>query len=221
MIPDMGIFSSGFTRAYEWFRNAGGKRAVHPVVRQSGILFIHIPKNAGTSISHALYGREIGHHPIAWYRDRFPHSLAGIPSFALIRDPVSRFVSAFLFLKDGGMNREDAAFAREKLAAFGDPLALAEACTQPDVWRNLQARHHHFKTQCSFVVWRGRTAVDFLLRFEDLPACLEKLPLPKNQLAGLERRNPTRSFTVPDDARKLRELLRKICPEDFALWESL
>lgn len=217
----MGIFSSGFGRAYEWVRNTGGKRPFPPLILQRGILFIHIPKNAGTSISHALYGREIGHHPIAWYRDRFPHSLAEIPSFALIRDPVSRFVSAFLFLKDGGMNAEDAVFARARLASFRNPLGLAEACLDSGFWDELQAGHHHFKTQRSFVTWRGRTAVDFLLRFEDLPVCLEKLPLPRNRLAGLERRNPTRSATVPGDARKLQELLRKICPEDFALWESL
>jgi hypothetical protein len=217
----MGIFSSGFTRAYEWFRNAGGKRAFPSMIRQRGILFIHIPKNAGTSISHALYGREIGHHPVAWYRDRFPHSLAGIPSFALIRDPVSRFVSAFVFLKDGGMNQEDAAFARKTLAPFNNPIPLAEACVDPKFWNELQAGHHHFKTQSSFVVWRGRRAVDFLLRFEDLPSCLEKLPGPRRWLTTLERRNTTRSASGQPEDRRLRELLRRVCPEDFTLWESL
>jgi len=217
----MGIISSGFARAYEWIRSTGGKRPFPPLILQRGILFIHIPKNAGTSISHALYGKEIGHHPVAWYRDRFPHSLAGIPSFALVRDPIRRFVSAFLFLQDGGMNPEDAAFARARLASFRNPLGLAEACLDSGFWNDLQAGHHHFKTQRSFVTWRGRTAVDFLLRFEDLPACLEKLPFPQDWQTGLERRNTTRSATGTSEDRKLREVLRKVCPEDFDLWESL
>lgn len=217
----MPFLTKAFARPFEWLRNAGGKRVIPPVVLQRGILFIHIPKNAGTSVSHALYGKEIGHHPVAWYRDRFPHSLAGIPTFALVRNPVSRFVSAFCFLQSGGMNAADATFARKTLAPFSDPICLAEACADPKFWNELQAGHHHFKTQSSFVIWRGHRSVDYLLRFEDLPACLEKLPLPVAELANLERRNPTRSVTVPDDARKLRELLRRICPEDFTLWESL
>lgn len=217
----MSPFSSAFARSYEWLRNAGGKRLLPPQIRERGILFIHIPKNAGTSISHALYGKEIGHHPVAWYRERFPYSLAGIPSFAVVRDPVRRFASAFLFLKNGGLNADDAYFAREKLSPFTEPLQLAEACRRPEFWRALQARHHHFKTQSSFVDWRGRRAVDFLLRFEELPACLETLPLAPEWLAGLERRNPTRQAPKPLDDHNLRDLLQKILPEDFALWESL
>jgi hypothetical protein len=217
----MSSFSSAFARSYEWLRNSGGKRPCPPQILQRGILFIHIPKNAGTSISHALYGKEIGHHPVAWYRERFPHSLAGIPSFAVVRDPVRRFVSAFLFLKSGGMNADDARFAQEKLSPFADPLQLAEACGQSCFWRDLQISHHHFKPQSSFVIWRGRRAVDFLLRFEDLPVCLERLPLSPAWLTGLERRNRTRRTAKPKDDHSLRVLIEKLYPEDFILWKSL
>ena len=56
----MTIFSRAFTLPYEWLRNSGGKRSLPSCIRNRGILFIHIPKNAGTSISHALYGLEVG-----------------------------------------------------------------------------------------------------------------------------------------------------------------
>jgi len=217
----MNLLPKAFFGIYEFIRNGAGRRVLPPQVLAQRILFVHIPKNAGTSISHALYGKEIGHHPISWYRERFPHTMTQLPSFAIIRDPVTRFLSAFLFLKNGGMNEDDARFAREKLGPFQDPLQLADACLDPEFWRDLQTRHHHFKSQSSFVIWRGRRAVDFLLRFENLPVCLEQLPLPPAWLTGLERRNPTRHAAKPKHDPNLRILIEKLYPGDFTLWKSL
>jgi len=219
----MRLFSKAFPRAYEWLRNMGGRRPFpFPLSFLPGnLLFIHIPKNAGTSISEALYGGDVGHHPVGWYRDRFPHSMRNVTTFAVVRNPVTRFCSAFYFLKKGGMNREDARFAREKLASFPDPLSLAEACLRPGFWRELQAGHHHFKTQSFYVDWQGRRAVDFLFRFEDLPQCLETLPGSSGWLHRLAHRNATPRRVRTPESPRLVEHLKKICPEDFRLWQAL
>ena len=71
------------------------------------------------------------------------------------------------------------------------------------------------------MIWRGRRAVDFLLRFENLPVCLEQLPIPPAWLTGLERRNPTRQPAKPKADHNLRALIEKLYPEDFILWKSL
>lgn len=67
--------------------------------------FIHIPKTAGSNISQALYGYQVGHKPRSLLR-----RTDGDFIFAFVRNPLERFVSAFNFLKIGGINAYDENF---------------------------------------------------------------------------------------------------------------
>jgi hypothetical protein len=69
---------------------------------QSNLLFIHVPKNGGTSVKRALYRSDPGHASIRYYSLYFPAFLKGADSFAILRDPVDRFLSGFDFLLNGG-----------------------------------------------------------------------------------------------------------------------
>jgi hypothetical protein len=76
-------------------------------------LFIHIlKKDAGMSISSALYGLQIKHASVRYYLTIAPHILRQFDSMAVVRDPVQRFVSAFDYAKAGGSrdNRISAPF---------------------------------------------------------------------------------------------------------------
>lgn len=84
--------------------------------QKAGVIFIHIPKNAGSSINDALYGQFMGHIPAQRIRQLTPKTFTNLPSFALLRDPVARCRSAYEFAKAGtgvgdgviaGMNRPD------------------------------------------------------------------------------------------------------------------
>ena len=70
--------------------------------RRAGIAFIHIPKNAGTSINFALYGRSFGHMTAAFLREVDAHAYSEVESFAALRDPVERAVSAYSHVISGG-----------------------------------------------------------------------------------------------------------------------
>ena len=72
-----------------------------PIWQHHEVIFIHVPKCAGSSVNEALYGRFMGHipaHVIARFCDA---QTAALPAFALLRDPVARAVSAYNFVRAG------------------------------------------------------------------------------------------------------------------------
>jgi len=66
------------------------------------MLFVHVPRTGGTSISLHLYGRNLPHFSMRYYRSVFGERLSAIPTFAIARDPVERFISGYNFVRAGG-----------------------------------------------------------------------------------------------------------------------
>jgi len=73
----------------------------YPDWRKAGAIFIHVPKVAGTSISHALYGKTLGHYRALDICKKFPSLYDESYVFSFIRDPLERLYSAYNFAKKG------------------------------------------------------------------------------------------------------------------------
>lgn len=69
--------------------------------RDAGIVFIHVPKAAGTSINEALYGRFIGHPHALDVKRWAPADVKSLPMFGVTRNPWDRLVSAWRFARRG------------------------------------------------------------------------------------------------------------------------
>jgi hypothetical protein len=80
------------------------RRKVISEIQKGDPIFIHIPKNGGTSIKRCLYREDPGHLTSRFYAFAAPELLDSSDSFAIIRDPFDRFMSAFDFLIRGGGN---------------------------------------------------------------------------------------------------------------------
>ena len=66
---------------------------------RAGIIFVHVPKAAGTSVNLALYGRFMGHVKAVHIKRMAPRTFHELPSFAIVRNPWSRLISSYRFVK--------------------------------------------------------------------------------------------------------------------------
>jgi hypothetical protein len=78
------------------------RRRLASDVATAPLLFIHVPKNGGTSVKRALYKTDPGHASVRYYQRFFPRHLARAESFAIVREPTERFLSGYDFLMNGG-----------------------------------------------------------------------------------------------------------------------
>jgi len=70
--------------------------------KKEGVLFIHVPKAAGVSVSKAIYGRTLGHFYALKIKKLCPTMFSKLFTFAFVRHPVDRLYSAYQFSKNGG-----------------------------------------------------------------------------------------------------------------------
>jgi len=131
-------------------------------------IFVHIPKAAGISIGHGIFGRHTGNHlTLAEYKLAFARTdFDACFKFTFVRNPFDRLVSAYAFLANGGRNDADRRWRDEHLAPFADFEDFVRGwVTEDNVHTAL-----HFKPQHAFLTAPDRPgiAVDFVGRFENL-----------------------------------------------------
>lgn len=130
-------------------------------------IFIHIPKTAGTSIVKALFGNDSRHVPCVEYERANRRKFKRYFKFAFARNPWARLHSAYEFLKKGGMNEMDAAWAASTLAPYASfEEFVVQGLRRPEIRKWI-----HFQSQVSFVEDEsGRIAMDYIGRVENIAA---------------------------------------------------
>lgn len=68
-----------------------------PISHNNNLIFLHIPKNAGTAITDAkgMNFTHIGHHFPDFYQNNFPYEWKNYTKFAVVRNPWDRVVSNY------------------------------------------------------------------------------------------------------------------------------
>ena len=149
------------------FARRGGT-CFNPVFDKKKIIFVHIPKNGGTSIAAYLSGDPTltyAHWRLVDYYADSPERAASYHKFCVVRNPWDRMVSAFYYLKNQpkAVTRKSVVFAESQVV----PWSFTEFV------RRLQKEHFlmswlHFRPQWEYVVYNGVNGMDSVLRFEEL-----------------------------------------------------
>lgn len=149
-------------------RMLSGKDRYPPGFDRLKCIFVHIPKNAGTSLTNALFGHSTpGHLPLSWFQHIEPEKFAAYYKFAFVRNPWDRLVSAYTYTirkqSKGAETAEWIAFLKS-FASFEDFVLR---------WVNEEnvERQKTFIPQHRFVYDKhGMLSLDFIGRYENLRA---------------------------------------------------
>ena len=119
-------------------------------MRDRNLIFLHVPRVAGTSIAHALYGRHcIQHYSARYFKTVAPGFWKRADSFAVLRDPYDRFASSYAFIRSGG----------------------AENCRLSDVFLEQTAHIRSVDDYLSFIEERDAFSLDFVMRPQSWFVC--------------------------------------------------
>ena len=198
-------------RAFRW--------RIPAAMRARNLIFVHVPRAAGTSITRALYGEGcIHHHSMRYYCALDPGFAQSAGSFALLRDPIERFASAYAFVRAGGtgLSRLSTVFLRqtEDIASVDDYLAFLEGRGPLDL-------DFVMRPQSWFVCDRltGEPLVKNLFLLDEDSAALAAYLAPHG-IGPLPRINHASRGAILPDARQRRRIER-LYADDFALIESV
>lgn len=126
---------------------------------------MHIPKAAGTSICHALYGKDPWHYSLRELRVIAPNKYRRYPKVAFVRHPVDRIVSTYKYAQKHVVDYPNTSVAFvARASGLND---FVENLLTP----NLVKQHYFFWTQSHYL----SLSIDFLGKFESLHDDFERM----------------------------------------------
>lgn len=139
-----------------------------PLWKKAGLIFIHIPKNGGTSLNHAIYGQFMGHYSVRDIARARPDLLAQLPSFAVARNPWARVYSAYRFAREGQSMKDGAQIANPNKYRVPQFESFERFVIEWLDGRDLSREDFVFREQCEFVTSSDNTVgVACIGRLED------------------------------------------------------
>jgi hypothetical protein len=212
-------------RAREFLRGLHDRRRLELLLREGAdysfapflkyrCLFVHVPKAAGISVAQSLFGCKAGgHRSLTRYRVALGSSFVDRSfKFTVVRNPWDRLVSAYFFLKNGGMTPRDAYWSQRYLAGFDCFDDFVTGWLTPA----RAQRQQHLVPQCRYLAGRdGRIGVDCVGRFENLAEDFGRIARRLGISAGLAELNRSRHDDYRDYySERSRRIVGEVYGED-------
>ncbi len=170
------------------------------ICMRKNFIFIHIPKNAGTSISHALGLRKSEHFTASYAQNILKNDFYKMFKFCFVRNPWDRFLSLYKYARMAESYYHSS--ANPEKAIYGKHLdydllknATLRECAYFLIEKRLKHDQswNHWLPQCFWLTNQsGKIIVDYIGKVEDLPASFDWIKSKLGIRADLERKNVSR-----------------------------
>jgi len=155
------------------------------------LIFVHIPKNAGTSIIKAMGVENIYmDKSIEEYKEHYKDYWNTYTKFAAVRDPIDRFISAYKFarMKESGWFSATGEEGLEKHCHY-------ELCNSANIDQYVAYIYGNPKKINRWVVpqsWiitdqEGKIEIDYFVRYENLLEDLKKIGIDKIEKLNISK----------------------------------
>jgi len=204
--------------AFSFFRRPRPPSLIPRQFRRDGVIFVHVPKCAGSALLDAYLGFQNGHVSAGQYRDADPVFFDSAYVFTFVRDPLARFVSAYDHIQTDDL-WDYLPEMKRLLDRHGGTVAEVAGGLRPD--SELLALPW-FTPQHTFLEIRGRLAVNRVFKTESFTADLDVIrhetPIRFREPAHVNRRgDPAASPTARLDEAAIANL-RRLYARDFTLF---
>lgn len=186
--------------------------------RRLNAIFVHVPKCAGSSIERQI-GIRLGHRTATYFLHADRKLFARAFTFALVRDPFDRLVSAFHYLKNHTKAPLDIAWADRHIAGFDSFQDFADEL-QNRSFREAVLSWIHFVPQWYYLCdRRGEMMVDCAGKLEEMDAVLARV----NAATGLSLVNERTNRSTRGDvggyySAATARTVAEIYAEDFRIF---
>tara|TARA_R100000005_G_C4900529_1_gene142925 strand:- start:33 stop:638 length:606 start_codon:yes stop_codon:yes gene_type:complete len=186
------------------------------ICHERKLIFIHIPKNAGTSIIKAMGVENIFFDKtIEEYKEHYDEYWDKYKKFTVVRDPIDRFISAYKFarMKESGWFSATGEEGLEKHAHY-------ELCNKMDI---NEYTSYLYKNNKEFNRWNipqtfiisnenNEIEIDYYVRFENLQEDLSKIGIEKIEKFNSSKINDEKMIQL---TKKSKNMLHTIYDIDY------
>lgn len=183
------------------------------------LIFIHIPKAAGRSVSTSIFGDDKpGHYYSSDYKSVSKEKFDEYFKFTFVREPLDRLHSSYNYLTSGGGNEVDRLFGqilKESTKSFEDFVLNWLTTERLNSWV-------HFVPQHQYIYLKdGECGVDFIGKFENIDSDFNKLKEQINIEVNLPHNNKNHLSKDKKYKKEVIDKVRSLYSDDYRLFDYL